>query len=216
MLKHTQNNTSAASSPSVAKGEPPDLLLKYSKSKILREEALEDSCADCAKQNGVDRTSDRADAEIVENTTNSSVRYNGKPQESSFVNWADKPAASPRSGMGAREWLNMPEHNIGIPDHVRRGENMLRDQQIEYMVQRFLGWRLPENFNPDAGISFKPYFNEHTDHPMKSEPTGTNLFDYTQAKEMIRYMLDGIPSEDIKPTTHECVHCAAQVFHDFS
>ena len=74
-----------ASSPSVAKGEPPDLLLKYSKSKILREEALEDSCADCAKQNGVDRTSDRADAEIVENTTNSSVRYNGKPQESSFV-----------------------------------------------------------------------------------------------------------------------------------
>ena len=69
----------------------------------------------------------------------------------------------------------------------------MTSEQIEYMVQRFLGWRLPENFNPDAGISFKPYFNEHTDHPMKSEPTGTNLFDYGQAKEMIRYLVDGMP-----------------------
>lgn len=70
----------------------------------------------------------------------------------------------------------------------------INDEQIEYMVQRFLGWRLPENFNPDAGISFKRTFNEHTDHPMKSEPTGTNLFDYGQAKEMIRYLIDGMPA----------------------
>ena len=66
-------------------------------------------------------------------------------------------------------------------------------EQIEYMVQRFLGWRLPENFNPDAGISFKPYFNEHTDHPMKHEPVGTNLFDYTQAEQMVRFIIDGLP-----------------------
>lgn len=63
----------------------------------------------------------------------------------------------------------------------------------KYMVDRFLSWRLPENFNPDAGISFKKTFNEHTSHPMKHEPTGTNLFDVTQATAMVRYMLEGAP-----------------------
>ena len=71
----------------------------------------------------------------------------------------------------------------------------MRDNQIKYMVNRFLSWRLPENFNPDAGISFKPDFNEHTSWPMRHEPTGTNLFDYTQAEEMIRYLIDGMPRE---------------------
>jgi hypothetical protein len=60
------------------------------------------------------------------------------------------------------------------------------------MVERFLRWRLPENFNPDGGISFKPMFNEHTAHPMKAEPVGTNLFDFTQAEGMIRYMVEGM------------------------
>ena len=64
-----------------------------------------------------------------------------------------------------------------------------KDDQIKRMVDRFLCWKLPENFNPDGGISFKRYFNENTPHPMKQEPTGTNLFDATQAEEMIRYLL---------------------------
>jgi hypothetical protein len=29
---------------------------------------------------------------------------------------------------------------------------------------------------------------------MKHEPTGTNLFDYTQAKAMINYLLEGLPA----------------------
>ena len=66
------------------------------------------------------------------------------------------------------------------------------DHQIKHMVNRFLGWRLPENFNPDAGISFKRTFNENTQWPMKHEPTGTNLFDATQAEEMIRYLIEGL------------------------
>lgn len=65
--------------------------------------------------------------------------------------------------------------------------------QIKHMVERFLQWKLPENFTPDGGISFKKTFNEHTSHPMKHEPVGTNLFDYTQAEEMIRYIIEGIP-----------------------
>ena len=69
----------------------------------------------------------------------------------------------------------------------------MTDEQIKHMVNRFLGWRLPENFQPDAGISFKAEFNEHTAHPMKYQPSGTNLFDATQAEAMVRYMVEGMP-----------------------
>lgn len=70
----------------------------------------------------------------------------------------------------------------------------MTDEQIKYMVDRFLNWKLPENFNPDGGISFKKTFNEHTDHPMKHEPSGTNLFGWTEADAMVRHMVEGIPS----------------------
>lgn len=67
----------------------------------------------------------------------------------------------------------------------------MTEDQIKHMVDRFLQWKLPENFSPDAGISFKAAFNEHTAHPMKHAPTGTNLFDAAQATEMVRFMLEG-------------------------
>jgi hypothetical protein len=69
----------------------------------------------------------------------------------------------------------------------------MTDEQIKHMVSRFLGWRLPKDFNPDAGISFKAEFNEHTAYPMKHDPTGTNLFDGEQAEAMVRHMVKGLP-----------------------
>ncbi len=66
----------------------------------------------------------------------------------------------------------------------------LTDSQIKHMVDRFLGWRLPDNFNPDGGISFKQIRNEHTDYSAKNEPTGTNLLDASQAEQMVRYMIE--------------------------
>jgi hypothetical protein len=51
----------------------------------------------------------------------------------------------------------------------------MTDAQIKYMAERFLRWKLPENFNPDAGI--------------------TNLFDYEQARAMVCHMIDGMPGE---------------------
>lgn len=71
----------------------------------------------------------------------------------------------------------------------------MTDEQIKHMVNRFLGWRLPEPFRPDAGISFKAEFNEHTAYPMRHQPVGTNLFDATQADAMVRYMIEGMPTE---------------------
>ena len=53
----------------------------------------------------------------------------------------------------------------------------------EEMVGRFLGWKLPADFHPDGGISFKA--EGDYDHPQfgraKHEPTGTNLFHAGQA-----------------------------------
>jgi hypothetical protein len=62
---------------------------------------------------------------------------------------------------------------------------------VSKMVDRFLGWKLPAGFHPDCGITFKRE-SDHA-HPMygrtKHEPTGTNLFDYEQAKAMFLYCL---------------------------
>lgn len=70
----------------------------------------------------------------------------------------------------------------------------MTNEQVKYMVDRFLAWKLPEDFKPDGGISFKPTFNEHTAHPMRHEPSGTNLLGADQAEVMVRYMLEGIPA----------------------
>lgn len=75
----------------------------------------------------------------------------------------------------------------------KNGEVGISEDQIKHMVQRFLGWKLPQNFSPDGGISFKQTFNEHTDHPMVHEPSGTNLLDVNQAEMMVRHMLEGLP-----------------------
>lgn len=63
------------------------------------------------------------------------------------------------------------------------------DGLTKHMVDRFLGWRLPEDFQPDNGISFQPTY-KGLNGPMKCNPVGTNLFTATQATEMVKYMLD--------------------------
>jgi hypothetical protein len=80
----------------------------------------------------------------------------------------------------------------------------MTDDQIRRMVERFLSWKLPENFNPDGGITFKADFNEHTPWPGRHEPTGTNLLDYTQAEAMVRHMLADDPLPEIRPSA-ECI-----------
>lgn len=72
----------------------------------------------------------------------------------------------------------------------------MTEAQIKHMVDRFLCWKLPENFTPDAGISFKPTFNDGTPYQMRHNPVGTNLFNAEQAADMVRHMLDGLPQVD--------------------
>ena len=72
----------------------------------------------------------------------------------------------------------------------------MNNEQIRHMAQRFLQWRLPEDFNPDGGISFEKHYNQNTPWPAEHKPVGTNLFNLDQAEAMIRQMLDGLPGSE--------------------
>lgn len=58
------------------------------------------------------------------------------------------------------------------------------DEIIAKMVNRFLMWQLPEDFAPDAGVKYERILNLC--------PTGTNLLTAAQAKEMVRFMVEGL------------------------
>ena len=55
------------------------------------------------------------------------------------------------------------------------------EEVLKIAVDRFLGWKLPADFSPDGGISFKSGVYE---------TTGTNLFTAQQANEMLKYVLE--------------------------
>lgn len=78
----------------------------------------------------------------------------------------------------------------------------MTEAQIKHMVDRFLGWRLPRDFTPDCGISFKPEFNveynaSRGQPPERHAPVGTNLLTAEQATAMVRHMLDGLPADTV-------------------
>ena len=54
-------------------------------------------------------------------------------------------------------------------------------------VNRFLGWKLPNDFRPDAGIEFSPSLLQL--NSVHGWPTGTNLFTADQARAMFEYCL---------------------------
>lgn len=66
----------------------------------------------------------------------------------------------------------------------------MKAEQIKHMVDRFLWWKLPPTFKPDAGISYTP-----THGCWSSPPTGTNLFDAAEAGAMVQHMVEGLPEE---------------------
>lgn len=61
---------------------------------------------------------------------------------------------------------------------------------VDHMVNRFLCWKLPQDFAPDAGISFAPLTDPAWTHDIW--PIGTNLLHAGQAKAMVEHMLTGI------------------------
>ncbi|HVB59131.1 MAG TPA: hypothetical protein VNE63_22210 [Candidatus Acidoferrales bacterium] len=76
-----------------------------------------------------------------------------------------KPLLPPQRPMTSAEVENMNAYHkklfrpVAMPEPSEEDVST-NDYQIKYMVDRFLEWRLPENFTPDAGITFKLNFNE--------------------------------------------------------
>lgn len=80
----------------------------------------------------------------------------------------------------------------------------MTEEKIKHMVDRFLGWKLPANFNPDNGISF----DRTVPHPA-CQPVGTNLLDAQQAEAMVRYLVEGIVDD-----TANGLSSSQQAIHD--
>lgn len=90
---------------------------------------------------------------------------------------------------------------------------MTNDELVKHMTERFLAWKLPTNFNPDNGISVqRPNYGPN----VAWEPTGTNLFDYTQAEAMVRHMLEGTlasappASDEVERAVMVCPQCEGE------
>ncbi|WHZ35728.1 hypothetical protein [Sagittula sp. MA-2] len=81
-------------------------------------------------------------------------------------------------------------HVDEVPGYVAktRGDDAEFCFQLGDMVNRFLTWPLPEDFQPDGGITFEPVGNAGTAHEYKRQPSGTNLLNYEQAKAMVRHI----------------------------
>ena len=88
-----------------------------------------------------------------------------------------------------------------LPTKTGRNEDMnMAKTMIDKMVDRFLSWPLPENFEPDCGIKFTPF---HPNGNTRYEPSGTNLLSAMQARAMIVHMLPGTLLEWAAATEEE-------------
>lgn len=90
----------------------------------------------------------------------------------------------------------------------------MNDAQIKHMVDRFLAWPLPADFNPDAGISFEPSYAGEGGRRYPHNPSGTNLLDAKQAEAMIKHLAEGMPAEttydDHKEALADLVHLMSE------
>jgi hypothetical protein len=95
-----------------------------------------------------------------------------------------------RTAQCAQDTAEKMASRAGSGDSVRSGESPDIATQhaldIDAMVNHFLAWRLPDDFGPDAGISFTP--NPQFPHAW---PTGTNLLTAVQARAMFEHCAGG-------------------------
>lgn len=98
------------------------------------------------------------------------------------------------SASGIEEPTHWAYQDEPIPTVTSKETAHNQAELIDHMVNRFLGWSLPQDFYPDAGILFKPPTNQ------KGWPIGTNLLTAEQAKRMFEHCIEGYattkPSSD--------------------
>lgn len=91
--------------------------------------------------------------------------------------------------LAAHSWHDLPE---------RAAAAIAARGVTDEMVTRFLGWKLPADFNPDCGVSFKQTHSESGPWgPQKHEPIGTNLLNADQARAMLEHVLATPPAAGV-------------------
>lgn len=108
-----------------------------------------------------------------------------------------KPATSHRGDGGPVVIISNHDEGKSVADTISDQAEQAREAQIKHMVQRFLSWRLPDNFNPDGGVRFEREINGAR-RPHEWWPSGTNVFDAVQAEAMVRHMIEGLPGDGSK------------------
>lgn len=83
-------------------------------------------------------------------------------------------------------------------------------RNLDAMVDRFLCWKLPKNFSPDSFISFTPEKHDTWGGYPNSWPTGTNLFDTVQAREMLSHVAQPLLIQ-IKEQNSQVEHLTALI-----
>jgi hypothetical protein len=128
-------------------------------------------------------------------------RQVGAPNEELFTHSPDSAAEIARQAERIAELEEEGRHltrmlNEELCGATFMGEPVIKQTTAHAMASALMGWKLPDSFAPDAGISFKAPENKEW------WPTGTNLFDVSQATKMFKYVLD-------KAGIEPCAKCAA-------
>ncbi|MDT9046442.1 hypothetical protein RSW36_25160 [Escherichia coli] len=111
----------------------------------------------------------------------------GAEERAAFEAWVTSDFGYTRSAL-ARRWEGYEFKDINRAWEGWQARAAQSGQWVgvaDKMVQRFLGWRLPDDFYPDCFVSF-----DSTKAKMNGGwPVGTNLLTAKQAKEMLSYAL---------------------------
>lgn len=94
---------------------------------------------------------------------------------------------------------------------ARTVDEVERVALIDRLVTAFLGWRLPDDFAPDGGVSFKPI--ENPNDPTIRElcwPVGTNLLTDPQARAMFAHCLAAAGTQQV---SDDAVERALKAFY---
>ena len=83
------------------------------------------------------------------------------------------------------------------PDELGNYMVALQQQPVMFdinaMVDRFLAWKLPQDFHPDSFIIFDRAKHDTWGGCPNSWPTGTNLLTAAQAKAMLEHVIEYAP-----------------------
>lgn len=87
---------------------------------------------------------------------------------------------------------------------------------IGEMVNRFLGWELPQDFAPDGGITFQR--ESDAEHPilgrrLQFQPTGTNLLNASQAAQMFEH---AVGKSEVPRSLHLLTICVLVLRNGFT